>query len=325
VIRFLLRKLAYGLAILAGINLLTFLLFFQVNTPDDMARMQLGGKRVTAEAIDKWKAERGYDRPLFVNDQAQGLARLTDTVFMDSSLRMFAFDFGRADSGRDIASEIRRRAGPSLALAMPTFVVGLGISVVLALGLAFFRATYLDFWGTVLCVVFMSISSLFFIVAGQFMFSRVLQLLPVSGFTPGGDAWRFLLLPIAIGIVARLGGEVRFNRTLFLEEIGKDYVRTARAKGLSDTAVLLRHVLRNALIPILSASVAVIPLLFMGSLITESFFAIPGLGSYLIEAISGQDFAIVRAMVFIGSVLYILGLILTDISYSLADPRIRLQ
>lgn len=324
-IRFLLRKLAYGLAILAGINLLTFVLFFQVNTPDDMARMQLGGKRVTAEAIDKWKAERGYDRPLFVNEQVQGLARLTDTVFMDSSLRMFAFDFGRADSGRDIASEIRRRAGPSLALALPTFVVGLGISVVLALGLAFFRATYLDFWGTVLCVVFMSISSLFFIVAGQFMFSRVLQLLPVSGFDPGGDAWRFLLLPIAIGIVARLGGEVRFNRTLFLEEIGKDYVRTARAKGLSDTAVLLRHVLRNALIPILSASVAVIPLLFMGSLITESFFAIPGLGSYLIEAIASQDFAIVRAMVFIGSVLYILGLILTDISYSLADPRIRLQ
>ena len=324
-IQFLLRKLAYGLAILAGINLLTFVLFFQVNTPDDMARMQLGGKRVTAEAIDKWKAERGYDRPLFVNEQAQGLSRLTDTVFMDSSLRMFAFDFGRADSGRDIASEIRRRAGPSLALALPTFVVGLGISVVLALGLAFFRATYLDFWGTVLCVLFMSISSLFFIVAGQFMFSRVLQLLPVSGFTPGGDAWRFLLLPIAIGIVARLGGEVRFNRTLFLEEIGKDYVRTARAKGLSDTTVLLRHVLRNALIPILSASVAVIPLLFMGSLITESFFAIPGLGSYLIEAIAGQDFAIVRAMVFIGSVLYIVGLILTDISYSLADPRIRLQ
>ena len=324
-IQFLLRKLAYGLAILAGINLLTFVLFFQVNTPDDMARIQLGGKRVTAEAIDKWKAERGYDRPLFVNEQAQGLSRLTDTVFMDSSLRMFAFDFGRADSGRDIASEIRRRAGPSLALALPTFVVGLGISVVLALGLAFFRATYLDFWGTVLCVLFMSISSLFFIVAGQFMFSRVLQLLPVSGFTPGGDAWRFLLLPIAIGIVARLGGEVRFNRTLFLEEIGKDYVRTARAKGLSDTTVLLRHVLRNALIPILSASVAVIPLLFMGSLITESFFAIPGLGSYLIEAIAGQDFAIVRAMVFIGSVLYIVGLILTDISYSLADPRIRLQ
>jgi peptide/nickel transport system permease protein len=324
-ILFLLRKIAYGLAILAGINLFTFVLFFQVNTPDDMARMQLGGKRVTAQAIEKWKAERGYDRPLYFNAEEKGLAQVTNTVFMDSSLRMFAFDFGRADSGRDIGSEIKRRAWPSLALAAPTFIVGLGISITLALGLAFFRGTYLDFWGTVLCVLFMSVSALFFIVAGQFVFSRVLQLLPVSGYAPGADAWRFLVLPIAIGIVARLGGEIRFNRTLFLEEIGKDYVRTARAKGLGETAVLFGHVLRNALIPILSASVAVIPLLFMGSLITESFFAIPGLGSYLIEAIAAQDFAIVRAMVFVGSVLYIIGLILTDISYSLADPRIRLQ
>ena len=324
-IRFLLRKIAYGLLVLVGINLLTFMLFFQVNTPDDMARMQLGGKRVTAEAIDKWKAERGYDRPLYFNAQESGTAQLTNTVFMDSSLRMFAFDFGRADSGRDIASEIQRRAWPSLALAAPTFIVGLGISITLALGLAFFRGTYLDFWGTVVCVVFMSISSLFFIVAGQFVFSRVLQLLPVSGYAAGVEAWRFLVLPIAVGILARLGAETRFNRTLFLEEINKDYVRTARAKGLGEAAVLFGHVLRNALIPILSASVAVIPLLFMGSLITESFFAIPGLGSYLIEAIGSQDFAIVRAMVFVGSVLYIIGLILTDISYSLADPRIRLQ
>lgn len=324
-IRFLLRKIAYGLLVLVGINLLTFVLFFQVNTPDDMARMQLGGKRVTAEAIDKWKAERGYDRPLYFNAQETSAAQLTNTVFMDSSLRMFAFDFGRADSGRDIGSEIQRRAWPSLALAAPTFIVGLGISITLALGLAFFRGTYLDFWGTVICVVFMSISSLFFIVAGQFVFSRVLQLLPVSGYAGGLEAWRFLVLPIAVGILARLGSETRFNRTLFLEEINKDYVRTARAKGLGEATVLFGHVLRNALIPILSASVAVIPLLFMGSLITESFFAIPGLGSYLIEAIGSQDFAIVRAMVFVGSVLYIIGLILTDISYSLADPRIRLQ
>jgi len=135
-----------------------------------MARMQLGGKRVTPDAIEKWKAERGYDRPLFFNEKEQGVSQITNTLFLDSSLRMFAFDFGRADSGRDIASEIIRRAGPSIALALPTFVVGLGISIVLALGLAFFRGTYLDFWGTVLCVVFMSISSLFFIVIGQFMF-----------------------------------------------------------------------------------------------------------------------------------------------------------
>jgi len=323
--RFLLRKLLYGVAVLAGINLLTFVLFFQVNTPEDMARLQLGGKRVSAEAIAKWKAERGYDRPLYWNESREGSARLTDTVFFESSLRMFAFDFGRADSGRDIAGEITRRALPSLALAIPTFVVGLGLSITLALGLAFFRATYLDFWGSMLCVVLMSISSLFFIVAGQFLFARMMQLVPVSGFSAQADMWRFLLLPIGMAIVARLGAETRFNRSIFLEEIGKDYVRTARAKGLGETRVLFVHVLRNALIPILSASVAVIPLLFMGSLITESFFSIPGLGSYLIEAIGAQDFAIVRAMVFVGSVLYILGLILTDLSYALADPRIRLQ
>ncbi len=322
---FLARRIAYGLLVLAGINLVTFLLFFEVNSPDDMARLQLGGKRVTAQAIEKWKAERGYDRPSFYNERASGLGKITDTMFFDSSVRMFAFDFGRADSGRDIAGEIERRALPSLALALPVFVVGLGLSITIALGLAFFRGTYLDFWGVVVLVVMMSVSALFFIVAGQFVLARVLQLVPISGFEGGADTWRFLLLPVAISVVARLGPEARFYRTLFLEEISKDYVRTARSKGLSDPAVLFGHVLRNALIPILSNSVAFIPLLFMGSLITESFFSIPGLGNYLIEAIGSQDFAIVRAMVFVGSVLYIIGLILTDISYSWADPRIRLQ
>ena len=322
---FLLRRLSYGLLILIGINLVTFLLFFQVNSPDDMARLQLGGKRVTQQAVERWKAERGYDRPLYVNPKASGMGVVTDTVFFDSSARMFAFDFGRADSGRDIATEIARRAGPSLALALPVFIVGLGLSITVALGLAFFRGTYLDFWGVIVLVVMMSISGLFFIIAGQFVLARMLQLVPISGFDAGMDAWRFLLLPIVISVVARLGPEARFYRTVFLEEIGRDYVRTARSKGLTEPAVLFRHVLRNALIPILSNSVAFIPLLFMGSLITESFFSIPGLGNYLIEAIGAQDFAIVRAMVFIGSVLYIIGLILTDISYTWADPRIRLQ
>ena len=322
---FLLRRLGYGLLILIGINLVTFLLFFQVNSPDDMARLQLGGKRVTQQAVERWKAERGYDRPLYVNPKASGIGVVTDTVFFDSSARMFAFDFGRADSGRDIATEIARRAGPSLALALPVFIVGLGLSITVALGLAFFRGTYLDFWGVIVLVVMMSISGLFFIIAGQFVLARMLQLVPISGFDAGMDAWRFLLLPVVISVVARLGPEARFYRTVFLEEIGRDYVRTARSKGLTEPAVLFRHVLRNALIPILSNSVAFIPLLFMGSLITESFFSIPGLGNYLIEAIGAQDFAIVRAMVFIGSVLYIIGLILTDISYTWADPRIRLQ
>ena len=127
-----------------------------------------------------------------------------------------------------------------------------------------------------------------------------------------------------LGVIGGIGSGTRWYRTIFLEEMGKDYVRTARAKGLSERAVLFKHVLKNALIPILTGVVVVLPLLFLGSLITESFFGIPGLGSYTIEAINRQDFALVRAMVFLGSVLYILGMLLTDISDTMVDPRIRL-
>lgn len=322
---YIVRRLLYALPILIGVNLVTFALFFVVNSPDDMARMHLGVKRVTPEAIERWKAERGYDRPLFVNTQADGTAKLTDTIFFDESLRMFAFDFGRADDGRDIAQEIRDRMRPSLAIALPTFILGLFVSVSFALMLVFFRASYLDFWGVVVCVAMMSISSLFYIIGGQWLVSKVWALVPISGYAPGLDAARFLVLPVVISVVAGIGANARWYRTIFLEEISKDYVRTARAKGLSELAVLFRHVLKNAMIPILTGVVVVIPLLFMGSLIVESFFGIPGLGSYTIDAINAQDFAVVRAMVFIGSVLYIVGLLLTDISYTLVDPRVRLE
>ena len=322
---YLLRRLLYAIPILIGVNLITFALFFVVNSPDDMARMQLGVKRVTPEAIEKWKAERGYDKPLFINGEAQGVGRFTETIFFAKSARLFVGDFGRAEDGRDIAREITSRMGPSLAIALPTFILGLFVTVSLALLLAMFRATPLDFWGVVLCVAMMSISGLFYIIGGQFLISKLWRLVPISGFAGGLDAWKFLILPVAIGVVAGIGSSTRWYRTIFLEEIGKDYVRTARAKGLSEITVLFRHVLRNAMIPILTGVVVVIPMLFMGSLLTESFFGIPGLGSYTIDAIQAQDFAVVRAMVFIGSVLYIVGLILTDISYTFVDPRVRFE
>ncbi|WP_153116590.1 ABC transporter permease [Rhodocyclus tenuis] len=320
---YILRRLLYAIPILIGVNLITFALFFIVNTPDDMARMQLGVKRVTPEAIAAWKAERGYDKPLFLNAEASGAAVVSDTIFFAQSARMFVGDFGRAEDGRDIAREISSRMGPSLAIALPTFVLGLLVTISLALLLAFFRATALDFWGVVLCVALMSVSGLFYIIGGQFLISKLWKLVPISGYAGGLDAWKFLILPVLIGVVSGIGSSTRWYRTIFLEEIGKDYVRTARAKGLAETVILFRHVLRNALIPILTGVVAVIPLLFMGSLLTESFFGVPGLGSYTIDAINAQDFAVVRAMVFIGSVLYIVGLLLTDLSYALVDPRIR--
>jgi len=322
---YVIRRLIYGVLILIGVNLFTFLLFFAVNTPDDMARLAIGGRRVSADAIEQWKVQQGYDKPLFVNAAADGLGKVTDTIFYERSVPLLRFDFGFSDAGRDISYEIGQRIGPSLALAIPTFLLGLLASVSFSLLLVYFRATWLDFWGVVLCVVLLSISALFYIIAGQFLFAKVLRLAPYSGYGQGLDIIRFLALPVLVALVAKLGPEARFYRTLFLEEAGKDYVRTARAKGLPERIVMFRHVLRNASLPILTSSVAVIPLLFMGSLIAESFFGIPGLGSYTIDAINAQDFSVVRAMVFLGSALYIVGLLLADISYTLADPRVRLE
>ncbi|MBX3679340.1 MAG: ABC transporter permease [Rhodocyclaceae bacterium] len=322
---YIVRRALYALPILLGVNLLTFALFFVVNTPDDMARMQLGAKRVTPEAIENWKAERGYDKPRFYNDKAFGVSKFTDTIFYDKSLKMFAFEFGAADDGRDIAEEIRSRMVPSLAIALPTFLLGLYVTVSLALLLVFFRQTALDFSGVVLCVAMMSVSSLFYIIGGQWLVAKIWQLVPISGYAGGLEGARFLILPVLVGVVAGIGANTRWYRTIFLEEVSRDYVRTARAKGLSELRVLFRHVLKNAMIPVLTGVVVVIPLLFMGSLLVESFFGIPGLGSYTIDAINAQDFSVVRAMVFIGSLLYIVGLLLTDISYTLVDPRVRLE
>ncbi len=324
-LNYIIRRMLYAIPILIGVNLITFALFFVVNTPDDIARMQLGIKRVTPEAIEKWKQERGYDKPLLFSAAEEGSAKFTRTIFFEKSAAMFVFDFGRADDGRDIAHEIKSRMLPSLAIALPVFLLGLLAYITFALVMAFFRATYVDFWGVVLCVALMSISSLFYIIGGQFLISKLWHLVPISGYGGGLDAGKFLVLPVIIGVISGAGASTRWYRTIFLEEMGKDYVRTARAKGLPESVVLFRHVLRNAMIPILTGAVVVIPLLFLGSLIAESFFGIPGLGSYTIDAINSQDFAVVRAMVFLGSLLYIVGLIMTDISYTLVDPRIRLE
>ncbi|MFZ1852956.1 MAG: ABC transporter permease [Nitrosomonas sp.] len=323
---YVIRRIFYAIPILIGVNLITFVLFFVVNTPDDMARMQLGIKHVTPEAIEKWKSDKGYDKPLLFNEKEEILGRkLTNTIFFEKSLAMFLFDFGQADDGRDIAQEMKSRMLPSLMVAIPVFFLGLVAYVSFALLMVFFRATYIDFWGVVLCIALMSISGLFYIISGQFLLGKLWHLVPISGYGNGVDIGKFLILPVMIGILSSAGSSTRWYRTIFLEEMNKDYVRTARAKGLTEYLVLFKHVLRNAMIPILTGAVAVVPLLFMGSLLIESFFGIPGLGSYTIDAINSQDFAVVRSMVFLGSMLYIVGLILTDISYTLADPRIRLN
>jgi len=319
------RRIFQVIPVLIGVNILTFALFFFVNSPEDMARMHLGIKHVTKDAIKNWKQVHDYDFPLFYNDAKMGMESFTETVFYKKSIKLFVLDFGVSDAGRDIRQAIQERYLPSLQLAIPALLLGLWVNISIALLIVLFRNTPIDVIGTFVFVILISISTLFYIITGQYLFAKVLRWLPIGGYADDIYCIKFLILPVFISVLASIGSESRWYRTLFFEEINKDYVRTARAKGLSEFRILFVHVLKNALIPILTGIVAILPLLFMGSLLMESFFAIPGLGSYTIDAIREQDFAIVRAMVFLGTLLYVGGLLLTDISYVLVDPRVKLK
>lgn len=322
-LNYLLRRILYAVPILFGVNLITFLLFFVVNTPDDMARLHLGNKRITSEQIEQWKNQHGYAKPLFFDSNASGVDKYFNTLFIQESAKLFSFQFGVSDYGRDIVYDIKERMWPSLAIAVPTLLLGLLVNISFALLMIFFRYSYIDYWGVIFCIVLMSISALFYIISGQYLFAKVLKWFPISGYTGSIYAVKFIALPVIVGILAGVGVDTRWYRTLFLEEMHKEYVTTARAKGVSESVVLFKHILKNAMIPILTGVIIVLPYLFMGSLVLESFFGIPGLGSYTIDAITQQDFAIVKTMVFIGAVLYIIGLILTDIAYTLVDPRVK--
>jgi len=320
---YIIRRILYAVPIIIGVNILTAMLFFRINTPDDMARKILGEKFVTPAAIENWKKDHGYDLPAFINTEEHGAGVVTQTIFFQKSAPLLWFDFGRSDRNNiDIGREIRHRMWASLAISVPTFLLAILINLFFAMILAYLRGSFVDTGGLFISVIMMSISVLFYIIGGQFLLGKVLRLLPISGYDTGLHSIKFLILPVIIGLLGSTGAGVRFYRTVFLEEMGKDYIRTARAKGLGEGRVLFKHALKNAMIPVLTNVVVSIPFLFYGSLIMESFFSIPGLGSFTIDAIQAQDFAIVRSMVYLGSILYIVGLILTDISYTLVDPRV---
>jgi peptide/nickel transport system permease protein len=314
------RRILYGGIVVLGVLFLLFLLFFTIATPEDVARRALGEKALP-DVIEQWKANHGYDKPLWPWQS------FSDNLLFDHYRRMLTFDFGRSDADdAPISQRIREGVGPSLCLTVPMFALGLFAGVLLSLFVAFFRDTYIDSMGVFLCVLAMSVSILLYIIGAQYLIAKLLRWFPISGFDPDPRVVaRFLALPVLVGVASGAGPEVRFYRTVFVEETGRDYVRTARAKGAGEMGVMLRHVLPNGLIPILTRVVLAIPFLFMGALLLEAFFGIPGLGSMTVDAIQGNDFATLRVMVFIGSLLFVAGQILTDVSYSLVDPRVRLE
>jgi peptide/nickel transport system permease protein len=312
-LRYTVRRILYAFPILVGVSLVTFWLFYASSTPEMIARRNLSAKNPTPQQIQEWVSQHGYDKPLAVQ-------------FKKHMSQLFLLRFGKSDAnGEDIWDRIKKGAPASFLIASLVFVTGLITAICFALGVAYFRGTYVDYWGTFLCVLMLSVVYIVYIIAGQFILGKILKYFPLAGYRGGLDAFRFVLLPMVVGVVSGLGGTVRLYRTFLLDQMNQDYVRTARAKGVSERAVLFKHVLKNAAIPILTTSVSGIPLLFTGSILLESFFGIPGIGNYARDAIESQDFAVVRAMVFLGTLLTILGYILTDISYALFDPRVRLE
>ena len=315
------RRLAYGALTVIGVLFFLFLLFFAVTNPEDIARKALGEKAMP-EVIERWKIHHGYNKQLWPSPD-----KPLDNMLVEHFRRMLFFDFGRSDADDvPIIERIADSVGPSLALTVPLFAVGLLLSIALSLLVAFFRETYIDRAGVLICVLGMSVSILLYIIGGQYLLGKLLRWFPISGFDPSPEVvLRFLALPVLVGVLSSLGSNTRFYRTVFVEEIYSDYVRTARAKGCSEGRIMIHQVLRNAMIPILTNVVLAIPFLFMGSLLLEAAFGIPGLGSITVDAIFGNDFSTLRTMVYIGSLFFIGGQILTDISYTLVDPRVRLQ
>jgi peptide/nickel transport system permease protein len=235
------------------------------------------------------------------------------------------FDFGRSFKNQQkISTMISDGIVPSLTLSVPAFILGIFVAVYISLLCAFYRNTWLDRGIVVLSVLGMSLSMLIYIIACQYVFAYSWNWFPVWGYEKGLASFSYVLLPILIWILVALGSHVRFFRTVILDEVNQDYVRTAMAKGISQNKVLFKHVLKNAMIPIITRLVIAIPFLYTGSLLLERFFGIPGLGNMLVEAVNNSDLFVVRAMTFIGAILYVAGNLVTDICYALVDPRIRL-
>ncbi|MFO7957523.1 MAG: ABC transporter permease [Candidatus Brocadiia bacterium] len=322
---YIIRRTLYTIPLVFGVCLITFFIFECLFTPEDRAARELG-KGASPEAIQEKIRTEGWDTPLLLNPEADGLAAITQTRFVQHMKRLLTFRFGRSEkTNEDILEKIKRGMVPSLTLTVPIFILGLFVSICLSLMVAYFRATYLDIWVVVICVAFMSISILVYIIGGQVLLAQHLKLFPVYGYAPGINSVPFLLLPVLIAILKGLGGNVRFYRTVFLEEVNRDYVRTARAKGLGERLILFKHVLKNAMVPILTRTVIAIPFLFLGSLLLERFFGIPGLGNMTVEAIESGDFPVISAMVYMGAILFAVGNLLTDISYTFVDPRVALR
>ncbi len=305
------RRLLYIVPVLLGVCLIIFLLF-NVFSPDPALIML--GKHASVDQIADLRRELGLDRHWFYQ-------------YLDVVRAAFTFDFGRSWSTKqEITQMIKAGAVPSLTLTVPAFVISTILSVTISLLVSFYRGTFFDRFTVFFCVTLMSISSLAYILFFQWFFSFELGWFEISGYEYGFPYFiPFILLPVIISVVLSVGPDVRFFRTVMLDEVYQDYVRTARAKGVTERVILFKHVLKNAMIPILTYIIIQLPFLILGALLLESFFSIPGLGGITLNAVNTSDFPVIRAMTILSAIAYIIFTLLTDILYTVVDPRVRLK
>lgn len=308
---YIVRRLLYVIPIVFGVAVVVFTLF---NLVGGDPTYQMVGKHANPEVIAELRAELGLDRPRWVQ-------------FFDYLKQIVTFDYGRSYASKQPISEmILAGLGPSLSLSVPAFFVTLIIALSIGLVVAYFRGKWVDRVTVIFCVLGMSIPALAVILFGQYVLAYQMGWFPISGYTGGFPGFiSYILLPMLIWVVVGLGMDVRFFRTAILDETQQDYVRTARAKGLSEPKIYFKHVLKNSMIPILTYVVIQIPFLVLGALLLESFFGIPGLGSITLDAVNNSDFPVLKAMATIISMLFILGNLLTDILYKVVDPRVDLK
>ena len=319
---YIIRRSLYMIPVVFGVALVTFILFNVVGW--DPASQMLG-RHASKEEIEALRTELGLNLPKWINVEAartQGAAHLFDSQWFRYCKQIVTLDFGRSfASSQQISTLMFNGIGPSLLLAVPIFILETVLSVVIALFAAYYRNTWFDRSVVVLCVVGMSVSYLVYILVGQYAFAYRLQWFPIWGF----ESVRYLILPVFVGLASGLGGEVRFFRTVMLDEMYQDYVRTAFSKGASRRVVLFKHVLKNAMIPVITHTVIAIPFLYTGNLLLETFFGIPGIGYLAVEAINSNDIPVIKATVMVGSIMYVFASLVTDICYALVDPRIKLR
>lgn len=308
---FLIRRVIYGVPIILGTTLLLFIIFNVV--PGDPA-LQVVGRHATAETIANSRRELGLDRPLVVQ-------------YFSLLKQIASFDFGRSyQTKQEITSMIAEGIGPSLSLAAPAFFIATVVSLLIGLFVAMYRGTITDRIVVAFCVAGQSISLLVYILAGQYFMAYKWGYFPISGYDPSWTGrWHYLMLPGLIFILLTLAPQVRFYRTVILDEIYQDYVRTARSKGLQDRVIMLRHVLKNAMIPIITDIIINIPFLILGSVLLESFFAIPGVGDLIVRAIANSDRPVLMATTILGTVAFVFFNIISDVLYALVDPRVQIK